>query len=150
MLALWVALAGATKPLAAEEVDEILFGYSGIRTEAELREVSAFSNVVLFDPLAPGFARLEELARDRDMRVAIGWDHVLFDTSRRPFRLHEDYRQRFESLVRTDRRRFRDLLFHVPVDEPYWNGLTDTELEPVRTSPTGTASPTPSWCRPWN
>ncbi len=127
----WAALATSAVAHAGEETDGILFGYSGIRTEEDLREVSAFSNVVLFDPLAPGFARLNELARDRDMRVAVGWGQVLFDTSRRPFRLHDDYRQRFESLVSTERRRFRDLLFHVPIDEPYWNGLTDAEVVPA-------------------
>lgn len=131
VVVLWVALVGGAASLGAEGTDQILFGYSGIRTEEDLREVSAFSNVVLFDPLDPGFPELTELARDRDMRIAIGWDKVLFDTSRRPFRLHADYRQRFESLVNANPRRFRDLLFHVPVDEPYWNGLTDAEVLPA-------------------
>ncbi len=120
---------GTPEPQRATVDGERLFGFAGIRTEDDLREVSLFSNVVLLNPISPAFERLVQLARGRDMRVAIAWDGVLFDTTATPYRLRADYRQRFLETVGSAPGLFRDLVFHQPFDEPYWNGLTEEELD---------------------
>lgn len=120
----------AIGPAGAETVDgERLFGYAGIENERQLREVSAFSNIVLLDPLSPSFTTLSRLARARGIRVALAWDDVLFDTSRLPYRLRANHRARLEAVVAAAPRHYRDLVFHQPVDEPYWHGVPETELD---------------------
>ena len=116
--------------LARATVDgEKLFGYAGIGSEEDLREVSHFSNVVLLSPAASNFESMVRLARSRNMRVALAWDAVLFDLSSKPYRLHTDFRQRFEQTVAAAPGLFRDLAFHQPVDEPYWNGVAEEEVQ---------------------
>ncbi len=130
----WIAYLGMLTAIAvpgtrAATVDgERLFGYAEILTEADLREVSLFSNVVLLNPAAAEFERLATLARARDMRLALAWDAVLFDLDAMPQQLRPDYRQRLEETVASTPGLFRDLVFHQPVDEPYWNGVSEEEL----------------------
>ena len=116
-------------PQAATVDGERLFGYAGIETEEDLREVSHFSNVIMLDPTSPEFERMVLLARARGMRIGIAWDQVLFNTTSTPYRLRPDHRQRFEQTVASDPRLFRDLAFHQPLDEPYWNGAGEADVD---------------------
>ncbi len=108
---------------------ERLFGYAGIDTEEDLREVSHFSNVVMLDPMSPNFERMVRLARARDIRICLTWGNVLFETTGTRNQLRLDHRERFEATVASDPSLFRDLACQQPVDEPFWNGVTDEEVD---------------------
>ena len=104
------------------------FGYAGVQSMAQLREVSSFSNVVMLAPNAPNFRTMLQGARDREIGVGLAWDSVLFDTSQVPFRLRPNPARRIQAVLDAHPRLADGLCFNHPVDEPYWNGVSDEEI----------------------
>jgi hypothetical protein len=105
------------------------FGYDGVESLDQLREVSPFSDVLLLAPDAPSFRELLEAARSRDMQVGLAWDRVLFDTEQYPYRLRDDATARLAAVLAEVPRLASSTCFNLPVDEPYWNGIQPSEVD---------------------